>query len=70
MLLDEIMSGDNLALGYGYGAELALFNGTRFEFIPKIGYMFWNVRQELDGSMSLAQANIMAVYENKGRYAS
>jgi hypothetical protein len=69
VLLDEIMSGDNLSLGYGYGAELVLFNGTRFEFIPKIGYMFWNVRQQLDGSMTLLPANIMAVYENKGRYA-
>jgi hypothetical protein len=69
VLVDEIMTGKNLAHGYGYGAELALFNGLRFEFIPKIGFMFWNVRQELDGSMSFAQANIMAVYENKGRYA-
>jgi hypothetical protein len=69
VLVEEIISDANLALGYGYGAELALFNGIRFEFIPKIGFMFWNVRLEVNGSVSLAQANIMAVYENKGRYA-
>jgi hypothetical protein len=69
VLANEIISGDNLATGYGYGAELALFTGNRFEFVPKIGYLLWHVRLETNGSVSLAQASIMAVYENKGRYA-
>ena len=69
VLARENLAGDNLALGYGGGAELALFTGTRFEFVPKIGYLFFNVRLELNGYVSFAQAGMMAAYENRGRYA-
>jgi hypothetical protein len=69
VLAHEILVGDNLASGYGGGAELALFTGSRFEFVPKIGYLFFYVRLELNGSVSFAQAGVMAAYENRGRYA-
>jgi hypothetical protein len=69
VLAREIVSGDNLTLGYGGGAELALLTGNRFEFVPKIGYLFFHVRLELNGSVSFAQASMMAAYENRGRYA-
>jgi hypothetical protein len=69
VLAHEVISGDNLALGYGGGAEIALFTGDRFEFVPKIGYLFFHVRLELNGSVSFAQAGVMASYENRGRYA-
>jgi hypothetical protein len=70
VLADEILDGQNLLASYGYGAELALFTGVRFEFVPKLSYILWEVTLEPDGSISdPALHTRMATYENKSKYA-
>jgi hypothetical protein len=69
VLSDELVSGHNLITGYGYGAEIALHTGTRFTFVSKIGYTFWNIRLNNNGIMLLQPSGVIGVYENKGRYA-
>ena len=49
VLTEEISSGNNLVWSYGYGAEMVLFNGQRFECVSGAGYTFWNFKLELDG---------------------
>ncbi|WP_428488335.1 hypothetical protein [Rhodopila sp.] len=69
VLSDELVSGHNLITGYGYGAEIALFTGTRFAFVPKIGYTFWNIRLDQNGLISLQSPSKICIYEDKGRYS-
>jgi hypothetical protein len=69
VLSDELLSSQNLAVGYGFGAEVALFTGRKFRFVPKIGYFFWNIQVDLDGSVTLRPANRAVIYQDKGEYA-
>jgi hypothetical protein len=69
VLFEEIASGENLAVGYGYGAEIALFTGSKFEMVPKLGYVFLHVNVGKDGTISIQPASIFAVYESRGRYS-
>jgi hypothetical protein len=68
VLLEEMTSGGTLENSYGYGAELALFNGREFQFVRGIAYTFWNVRIEIDGSIRFLPANVFAAYESHDRY--
>jgi hypothetical protein len=68
MLTEELGGARNLQASYGYGAEIALYTGTRLEFVSKVGYFFWHVRIEQNGSITIMPANIKAVYEARGRY--
>jgi hypothetical protein len=69
VLFEEIASGENLAAGYGYGAEIALFTGSKFEMVPKLGYVFLHVNVGKDGTITFQPASIFAVYESRGRYS-
>jgi hypothetical protein len=68
VLTEELGPARNLQASYGYGAEIALYTGTRFEFVSKVGYFFWHVRIEQNGSITIMPTNIKAVYEARGRY--
>jgi hypothetical protein len=37
-LTDEVFRGRNLEESYGYGGEIALYTGKRFEFVSGIGF--------------------------------
>jgi hypothetical protein len=68
LLTEELSTATNLQASYGYGAEIALYTGNRFEF-PKLGYFFWNARIEQNGSVTITLSNVHAVYEARGRYS-
>jgi hypothetical protein len=70
VLADELLRGGTLQHSYGYGAELALFNGREFQFVPGLAYWFCAVRIELDGSITYMPANIVAAYEPRGRFCA
>jgi hypothetical protein len=68
VLVEEMTTGANLKEAYGAGAEIALFNGSKFQFVSKLGYVFWNARIELDGSVTIMPSNVIAAYEARDRY--
>lgn len=68
VLVEEMTTGANLKESYGAGAEIVLFQGNRFQFISKLGYVFWNARIELDGSITILPSNVFAAYEARERY--
>jgi hypothetical protein len=68
VLTEELSTAVNLQASYGYGAELALYNGNRFEFLPKIGYYFWNARIDQQGMISIMPAMVSVIYETRQRY--
>jgi hypothetical protein len=68
VLSEEMTTGANLTESYGAGAEIMLFQGNRFEFILKLGFVFWNARIELDGSITILPSNVFAAYEARERY--
>jgi hypothetical protein len=70
VLFNEVFSGETLKHSYGYGAELVLFNGREFKFVPGLAFCFWKVRIELNGSIILFPANILAACEPRGRYCA
>jgi hypothetical protein len=68
LLTEELGPARNLQASYGYGAEIALYTGSRFEFVSKVGYFFWLARIEQNGSITLVPTALKAVYEARGRY--
>jgi hypothetical protein len=68
ILTEELRAATNLKEYYGYGGEIALFNGRRFQFISQVGYVFWNALIDLDGSIKITRPTIIAAYEAKSRY--
>jgi hypothetical protein len=40
VLVEEMTTGANLQNSYGAGAEIVLFNGNKFQFVSKLGYVF------------------------------
>lgn len=70
VLFEEIRTGETLQESYGYGAEMVLFDGKRFSFIPRFGYSFWNVRIELNGSVTIMPSNVIAAYEARAGYCA
>jgi hypothetical protein len=69
VLTDEVFTGRNLQESYGCGGEIALYTGRRFEFVSGIGYFFWYVRIEQNGSFTLSSWQpIKALYEARDRH--
>ncbi|MGC1562453.1 MAG: hypothetical protein WA820_21730, partial [Bradyrhizobium sp.] len=69
VLSDELLTSQNLEIGYGFGAEAALFSGRKFQFVRKIGYLFCNIVIEKSGLITLRPANRAVIYEAKGKFA-
>ena len=67
VLIEELAGARNLQASYGYGGEIALYSGKRFEFISKVGYFFWYAQIEQDGSITIMPNTIKATYEVRGR---
>lgn len=72
VLLEELHIGSakNLEAFYGFGAEIAYWNGAKFDYVPKTTLVFWNTRILQDSRFQLAPANVMAVYENRGDFSA
>jgi hypothetical protein len=65
LLTEELGPARNLQASYGYGAEIALYTGKRFEFVSKVGYFFWHAQIEQNGSITIMPSTIKAVYETR-----
>lgn len=68
VLTEELSTATTLQASYGFGAEIALYTGKKFEFASKLGFFFWNARIEQNGSVTIMPSNVHAVYEARGRY--
>jgi hypothetical protein len=68
MLTNEVFTARNLEESYGFGGEMALYTGKRFEFVSDIGYFFWFVRIEQNGSFTLSAGPIKALYKARERH--
>jgi hypothetical protein len=68
-ITEEIISGQPLTEAFGGGAEIAVWDGKRFKFIPKIGFFFWNLTIGNDHRVTAAPSRLELIYENKGEWA-
>lgn len=66
---EEVLSGEHLSEGFGGGAEVAIWNGSQFEFIPKITFLFWNIELDANHNMTMSPSRLISIYENKGRHS-
>lgn len=68
LMIEELSSAANLEQAYGFGAQLVLLSAGGFRAVEKVTMLFWNVRIERDGSIQYVPANVIATYEDRGRY--
>jgi hypothetical protein len=68
VLSEERVGARNLQASYGYGAEIALYTGNRFEFVSKVGYFLWFARIEKNESIEITPAKSKVIYEARGRH--
>jgi hypothetical protein len=64
ILLSELMAAGNLDNAYGFGAEILLWDGSKFFYVEKLAYAFWNIVVNEDDSLTVNLGNILAVYQN------
>ncbi len=68
-LTDEMITGQPILERFGGGAEVAVWDGLRFQFIPKIGFFFYNLSIDENHKVTIASSGIDTIYENRGRYS-
>jgi hypothetical protein len=69
LLTDEMTTGQPILERFGGGAEVALWDGVRFRFIPKIGFFFYNIFIDEANRVTVQIAGLDTIYENKGRWS-
>jgi hypothetical protein len=70
LVTEELSSGKNLEAAYGYGGEMIILTSAGFRAVEKFMLTFWNVRIEDDGTINYLPSNVVAVYQNMGRYTA
>jgi hypothetical protein len=69
ILFEELGEAENLKFNYGFGAEIILWNGTGFEYNPKLTSVFLNIFIDDKNNLQINPANVACVYENRGEYS-
>lgn len=69
ILFSELMAAGHLAYDYGFGAEAILWDGSKFFYIDKVAYAFWNIQVNQDNSLTVYPSNVSAIYKNYGAFS-
>jgi 20S proteasome alpha/beta subunit len=69
LITDEMATGQPIIERFGGGAEVAVWDGVRFQFIPKIGFFFYNIFIDEAHKVTVQIAGLDTIYENRGRYS-
>jgi hypothetical protein len=65
----ELMGASNLDYAYGGGAEIILWDGSKFLYVDNIVYAFWNALINEDNSLIFSFGNVSAVYKNFDKFS-
>jgi hypothetical protein len=68
-ITDEMITGQPIIERFGGGAEVAVWDGVRFQFIPKIAFFFYNISVDENHKINIELSDIDTIYENRGRYS-
>lgn len=69
LLGEEMSSHTNLDSFYGFGGEMMVLASTGFQAISSVTYSFWNVTIDDASQIMYFPANVVVVYESRGRYS-
>lgn len=70
LFFEELSSAENLKHHYGYGAEMVLWDGSRFFYNEKLTFIFWNILIDPKNNLHIVPANVCAAYKNFGAFSA